>query len=74
MQSVSMNIAAMFIGVCVDMCVWPGPNGRTTAHQLLFDYGWRGSGIISVIRHRDIHTYIPCAQKTHTLCQSWVEK
>lgn len=54
MQSVSMNIAAMFIGVCVAMCacgcVWPGPNGRTTAHQLLFDYCCRGSGTMSVIK------------------------
>ena len=38
-QSVGMNIAAMFSRVCVEMCVWPGPNGETTAHQLLFDYG-----------------------------------
>lgn len=54
MQSVGMNIAAMFIGVCVCVCsyvcVWPGPNGGTTAHQLLFDYGCRGSGTMSVIR------------------------
>lgn len=59
MQSLGMNIAAMFIEVCIDMCasiyvcVWPGPNGKTTtAHQLLFDYGSRGSGTKSVIRQR----------------------
>lgn len=50
MQSASMNIAAMFTGLCVAMrvCVCgPGPNGETTAHQLLFDC--RGSGTMSVI-------------------------
>lgn len=67
MQSVSVNIAAMFIGVCV--CVWPDPNGKTMAHQLLFDYSCRGSGTMSVITH------------THTLhmrknphLQLWVDK
>lgn len=56
MQSVGMNIAAMFIGVCVSecVCVWPGPNGKTTAHQLLF--GCRSSGTMSVIRQRYTHT------------------
>lgn len=39
--------------VCV--CVWPGPNGKTTAHQLLF--GWRSSGTMSVIRQRYTHTH-----------------
>lgn len=66
MQSVSTNIAAMFTGACIDMCVWPGTNGRTTAHQLLFDYGCRGNGTVRVIRHRDIHTYSTHAQKTHS--------
>lgn len=56
--------------VCV--CVWPGPNGETTAHQLLFDYSCRGSGTMSVIRQRyDTHTYCTCTKKTHTSCQSW---
>lgn len=65
--------------MCV--CVWPYPNGKTTAHQLLFDYGCRGSGTMSVIRYytvRDItrfYTHIPhMHKKTHTLCQSWTDK
>lgn len=71
-----MNIAAVFTGVCVAMyvcvCVWPGPNGETMAHQLLFAEAveqWASSD-------RDITlTHITRAQTPpHTLCQPWADK
>lgn len=54
MQSASVNIAAMFIGVCACVCMGGGlgsNNGKTTAHQLLFDCGHRGSGTFSTINN-----------------------
>lgn len=41
MKSAGTNIATMLTGVCVAtlcVCAALAPNGRSTAHQLLFDY------------------------------------
>jgi len=59
---------------CVYMCVCvcgPGPNGETTAHQILFDYGCWGSGTMSVIRQ--IYTWTKKKTTPH-LQSKWGEK